>query len=516
MNIGATLAKAARIWRDRPAISHGDKPVASYGQLAHRVGQLAGRMRDTIGLVEGDRVALVMKNCPAYLEVLYACWHAGLAAVPVNARLHPREFGYILHNSGARVCFLTGDLTEAIEDARADAPALEHVIAVDVPNYHDLFADEAMAMAEVAPTDLAWLFYTSGTTGRPKGAMLSHRNLYSMTMNYLADVDVIEPTDCMIHAAPMSHGSGLYAPPHVARGANNVIPASNGFDVAECLGLVQTWPGCSFFLAPTMVTRLINAPGVDQADLANLKTIVYGGAPMYLSDTLKALNRFGPKLVQIYGQGESPMTISALPKYMFRDRDHPRFHDRLASAGIARTDVEIRIVDADGTELPTGEVGEVTCRGDVVMTGYWANPEATTNAIRDGWLWTGDVGCVDTEGFLTLKDRSKDMIISGGTNIYPREIEEILLTHPAVFECAVIGRPHPDWGEEPVAFVVPHPAQTIDPDELEALCLANIARFKRPREYRFVESLAKNNYGKILKTELRRIIEPDTPKSACE
>ncbi len=509
MNIAATLAKIALTYPDRPAISKGSRVIHTYRDFADRVARLAAALRGTLGLETGDRVALIMKNCVEDLEVMYACWHAGLAAVPVNAKLHPREFGYILENSGTKACFITSDLAEAVADARSDAPALAHLIEVASPQYEALFAGAAMEMAEIAPGDLGWLFYTSGTTGRPKGAMLSHRNLVSMTMNYLVDVDGIEPGDCMIHAAPMSHGSGLYALPHVARAANNIIPESGAFDVAETLELIGHWPGCTFFFAPTMVTRLINAPNIADADTSNLKTIVYGGAPMYLTDTLKAVKLLGNKLVQIYGQGESPMTISGLPKRVFEDSAHPRYEERLASAGIARTDVQLCIRAEDGTPLPVDEVGEITVRGDVVMSGYWNNPDATANAIRDGWLWTGDVGAIDAEGFLTLKDRSKDMIISGGTNIYPREIEEVLLKHPAIYECAVVGRPHADWGEEVVAFIVPHPGKTVTAEELDRLCLDNIARFKRPKDYRFVEALAKNNYGKILKTELRRIFEAE-------
>jgi acyl-CoA synthetase (AMP-forming)/AMP-acid ligase II len=509
MNIAATLAKIALTYPDRPAISKGGKVTHNYHSFADRVARLATAMRGELGLLPGDRVAVIMKNCGEALEVMYACWHAGLAAVPVNAKLHPREFGFILENSGTKACFITSDLGEAVADARSDAPDLQHIIEVGGADYAALLTGAAMEMIEVAPDDLGWLFYTSGTTGRPKGAMLSHRNLVSMTMNYLVDVDGIEPEDCIIHAAPMSHGSGLYALPHVARAANNIIPESGAFDVAETLELITQWPGCTFFFAPTMVTRLINAPDIAAADTSNLKTIVYGGAPMYLSDTLKALELLGNKLVQIYGQGESPMTISGLPKRIFEDAAHPRYHERLASAGIARTDVQICIRAEDGSPLPVDEIGEITVRGDVVMSGYWNNPDATANSIRDGWLWTGDVGAVDAEGFLTLKDRSKDMIISGGTNIYPREIEEVLLKHEAVYECAVVGRPHPDWGEEVVAFVVLHPGQSVDADTLNQLCLENIARFKRPKDYRFVEALAKNNYGKILKTDLRQIFEAE-------
>ncbi len=199
------------------------------------------------------------------------------------------------------------------------------------------------------------------------------------------------------------------------------------------------------------------------------------------------------------------MTITCLSKAHHTERDHPRWEERFGSTGIARTDVEVRVADAEDRTLPTGDSGEILVRGDVVMAGYWNDAEASAKALRGGWLHTGDIGAFDEEGFLTLKDRAKDMIISGGSNIYPREIEEVLLRHPAVLECSVIGRPHADWGEEVVAFVVARPGAALGETELDALCLAEIARFKRPRAYRFVASLPKNNYGKVLKTELRKM-----------
>ena len=194
---------------------------------------------------------------------------------------------------------------------------------------------------------------------------------------------------------------------------------------------------------------------------------------------------------------------------MHADRGHPDWERRLGSAGIAITGVAFRVAGEDGRELPCGEVGEIITRSDCVMKGYWNNPEANAKALRDGWLWTGDLGSIDEKGFLTIKDRSKDMIISGGSNIYPREIEEVLLTHPAVLECAVVSRPHPEWGEEVVAYAVPRPGQSVTPQQLDALCLDNIARYKRPRGYRVVEALPKNNYGKILKTELREWLKKE-------
>lgn len=258
-----------------------------------------------------------------------------------------------------------------------------------------------------------------------------------------------------------------------------------------------------------MVHRLVHAPEIATADTGNLKTIVYGGGPMYVADLQDAMRVLGPKLAQIYGQGEAPMTITGMDKAMHVDTGHPRHLQRLGSAGVARTDVEVRVVDADDTPLPSGEIGEIICRGDVVMAGYWGNPEATAQTLRNGWLHTGDVGSFDDDGYLTLKDRSKDMIISGGSNIYPREVEEVLLQHPDVDEVSVVGKPHADWGEEVIAFVVPRKGASLGEAALDALCLEHIARFKRPKQYRFLPALPKNNYGKVLKTELRALLQKE-------
>jgi long-chain acyl-CoA synthetase len=258
-----------------------------------------------------------------------------------------------------------------------------------------------------------------------------------------------------------------------------------------------------------MLTRLIDNPAFAGSDHPGLKTIIYGGAPMYVADLKRALALLGPRLSQIYGQGEAPMTITGLSKAQHAQSDHPRWEHRLGSTGIARTDVEVRTVDRDDRPVPTGESGEIVVRGDVVMAGYWNDPEATGTTLRGGWLHTGDIGAFDEDGFLTLKDRAKDMIISGGSNIYPREVEEVLLRHPGLIEVSVVGRKHADWGEEVVAFVVARPGATVSDVDLDRLCLNEIARFKRPRAYRFVSALPKNNYGKILKTELRKLLEED-------
>jgi long-chain acyl-CoA synthetase len=495
MNLALWLERAGKSHPDHPAVGLGTRTLRSYGELAGRVARLAGALTDRYGLRPGDRVAIAAKNSADYLDLLYAVWHAGLAAVPANAKLHGSELGYILEHSGARACFASAGLDDAIAPHAPES--LERLLTIGSTEYQALFTAESAAPAPRDGNDLAWLFYTSGTTGRPKGAMLTHRLLAVASHAYLSDVDPVAPGDAILHAAPMSHGSGLYIMGHVARLGVNVVPDSGAFEPEEVFDLVAAWPRASMFAAPTMIKRLVECPA--DCRTANIRTLVWGGAPMYVEDALKALDRFGPRLAQIYGQGESPMTITTLSREDIADRDHPRWRERLASAGLPYACADVMVADADDRALPVGETGEILCCGDMVMPGYWRNPDATAQALKGGWLHTGDVGTFDADGYLTLKDRSKDLIISGGSNIYPREVEEVLLQHPNVREASVIGRPDREWGEAVVAYVVGEASAA----ELDALCLAHIARFKRPKDYVFVDALPKNNYGKILKTELR-------------
>jgi long-chain acyl-CoA synthetase len=496
LNIAAWLSRAGLSHPGLAAVGYGPLVVQSYGELAGRAARLASALH-RLGLKPGDRVAIIAKNCVEYVEVIHGIWHAGLAAVPANAKLHGRELGYILEHSGARVCFATPGLDAEV--APHAPPSLERLIVIGSAEYDALFAADPIGVAPRDGNDLAWLFYTSGTTGRPKGAMLTHRNLAQASFAYLTEVDAAAPGDSVLHAAPMSHGSGLYMMAHVARMGINVVPESGSFEPDEIFRLFAGWRNMSMFAAPTMVKRLVDSGG--NVNPANLRTIVWGGAPMYVEDALKALDRFGPRLAQIYGQGEAPMTITVLSKQDIAAREHPRWLERLGSAGRPYACLEVKVADAQDNALPVGETGEILCRGDVVMPGYWRNPEASAATLRGGWLHTGDVGVFDADGYLTLKDRSKDMIISGGSNIYPREVEEVLLKHGGVREASVIGRPHPEWGEIVVAYVV----GDVGAGELDTLCLSEIARFKRPKDYVFVDALPKNNYGKILKTELREL-----------
>lgn len=495
MNLALWLERAGSSHGDRPALGLGSRVIRRYGEVAGRAARLAGSLRDRFLLQPGERVAIAAKNCPDYVELMFGIWHAGLAAVPVNAKLHSRELGYILEHSGARLCFASNELGDEI--ATHAPTTLERLIAIGSVEYEALFNADPIKSWPCQDDDLAWLFYTSGTTGRPKGAMLTHRVLAAASYAYVGEVDPIIPGDVLLHAAPMSHGSGLYMMAYVARLGVHVVPESSSFDAEEVLGLVDAWPRTSMFAAPTMVKRLVECQS--QCNPNHIRTIIWGGAPMYVADARSAIDRFGPRFAQIYGQGESPMTITTLSKQEIADRDHPRWSDRLASAGRPFSCIEVMVANADDQPLSVGEAGEILCRGDVVMPGYWCDPEASAATLKGGWLHTGDVGAFDCEGYLTLKDRSKDVIISGGSNIYPREVEEVLLEHSLVREVSVIGRPDPQWGEIVVAYVVGE----VNRNELDALCLNSIARFKRPKDYVFVNSLPKNNYGKVLKTELR-------------
>lgn len=508
MNLSMTLRRTARYLPHHPAISF-DGATLTYGLLEESVGRIAAGLAKRHTLQRGARVGLAMENCGEYLPVLYGIWRAGLVAVPMNAKLHAKEIAFILSNSECRACFATPEMADKLTALGRAEGSLPTLIVVGSRDYAALTRAEPIVEVDSAPEDEAWLFYTSGTTGRPKGAVLTHRNLQFMAHCYYADVDHLDERDVKVHAAPLSHATGLYAIPHIARGSHQAV-LSGSFDPDHIFDEFERRQNVTLFAAPTMVTRLINHPRAGSSNTRGLKTLYFGGAPMYVSDLKTALDVFGPKLIQIYGQGETPNTITLMPKALLGQKDHPRRQELLESCGIPRTGVEMKVVGEDGRELPAGEIGEVITRSDCVMRGYWNNPEANAKSLRNGWLWTGDLGSVDEQGFLTLKDRSKDMIISGGSNIYPREIEEVLLKHRGVVEAAVVGRSHPEWGEEVVAFVVARPGELVDERALEQLCLDNIARFKRPRLYRFVETLPKNNYGKILKTELRQALKEDT------
>ncbi len=501
MSLAVRLSE--QVQRTPEAIAVADeRRTYCFSEFHDRVKRIAQSMHDVHAVPAGSRVLLFMENRSEFLEILFACWQLGCAAVPVNARLHPEEVAHIAADAGVALAVVSGHQPEVAEKLRTLGSL--RVIDVDSAEYAALLSNPSATWVSVpvSPDALAWLFYTSGTTGKPKGAMLSHRNLDFMCEAYYADLGYPEAGDTQLHAAPLSHGAGMYALPHLLAGGRQQVLAQ--FEPSRVIEAIAAHPGVSFFAAPTMVMRVVNHPDADPARFAHLKFIVYGGAPMYVADLEKALSLFGPRLYQLYGQGEAPMTITGLSQSLHVVDDPQERQARLASCGYPRTGVEVAVVGIAGERLPPGEVGEIVTRSPCVMLGYWNHAQATEAAFQSGWLYTGDVGAMREDGLLTLHDRSKDLIISGGSNVYPREIEEVLLRHPGVSECAVVGRPDSDWGELPVAFIVAATQPAPSPAELESLVLSQLARFKRPRDWVFVDRLPKNNYGKVLKTELRQ------------
>lgn len=512
------LTKTARLFPDKPAFVHGDRQI-SYAQFAARVNRLANALQ-RLGLKQGENVAILQYNYPQTFESMFACFKSGLGAVPINFRLHPKEFAFIIDHSESRAVILSSEFNDSIMEVRDRIPGARHLITLDgaqgeLLEYETLLGEEADEFidVDVAPDDLAWLFYTSGTTGMPKGAMLTHRNLLAMSMNFYADMAPgFTPDDVILHAAPLSHGSGLYGLPNIGKGATSVMLPSKSFEPELVFQTIEKYRVTNMFTAPTMIKMLIDHPSVDQYDLSSLRSLNYGGAPMLVEDLKKAINKLGPCLVQLFGQGESPMTISYLPHWAHKTDGSPEELRRLGSAGFARTDVEVKIFDAEDNELPPGRFGEIVTRSDLVMKGYWKNPETSADTIKNGWLHTGDIGYLDENGYLFIMDRSKDMIISGGENIYPREIEEVLVRHPAVREVSVIGVPDSKWGEAIKAVIALNPGKTASEKELIDFCRDNIASYKKPKSVDFVDELPKSNYGKILKRELREAYWQDSDR----
>jgi acyl-CoA synthetase (AMP-forming)/AMP-acid ligase II len=508
MNVGTLFTKSARTYPERLAIAYGDYELP-YQQANERINQLANGLT-SLGIKKGENVAILLHNCPEFLETLFACFKAGIGTVPINFRLHPKECSFIIDNSEAVGVILGDDFRDSLHSLKNEMPRVKHTICITEPakgmlSYEALLKEQSTKFADinVERDDLAWLFYTSGTTGQPKGAMLTHHVLMMMTMNFYADMTPLGPDDVILHAAPLSHGSGLYAIPNVAKGAANIVLHIKAFDPKTVFEAIQRRKVTNMFMAPAMIKRLVTSREIDQYDLSSLRCIHYGGAPIYMEDLKEAVRKMGQVFVQLFGQAESPMTISYLRKEEHFLEGTEKQMKRLTSAGIPRTDVEVKIFDENDHELPPGAMGEIVVRGEVVMKGYWRNPKATAETLRAGWLHTGDLGIMDERGYVYILDRAKDMIISGGENIYSREIEDVILKHPTVHEVAVIGVPDETWGEAIKAIVSLKPGQKATQEEIINFCREHMASFKKPKSVEFIEEIPKNPYGKVLKRELR-------------
>jgi acyl-CoA synthetase (AMP-forming)/AMP-acid ligase II len=492
MNVGTYLDAIAAKLPEQPAIFDGED-VVSYGDWLSRTGRVASALR-AVGVERGDRVAILMPNSTAFLVTLFAVLRMGAVIVPLNTRLHSKECAYMLEHSGSRAIVFDERLAPIVDEA----PGIDAVARLPVAQLvHTAGSLDELAPVELGPDELAWFFYTSGTTGKPKGAMVTHGSLAFMTDRYLDEVYAAGPSDRCVHAGPLTHGSGLWSISLTAAGATHIVPTSTSFDAAELFSLVERHRASQLvFLSPTMIKMLVESDSAASADCSSLRFVGYGGAPIHPADLQAALDRWGPVLCNVYGQGECPMTISTLTP-----ADHAAGGDHLRSVGRARGGIEVTIRDEEGNVLPAGGVGEICVNGPVVMQGYWQDEQATADAFRHGTYHTGDLGRFDDDGFLYLLDRVKELVISGGSNIYPREVENVLAQHRGVRDVAVFGIPDRHWGESVVAAVVAD-GEPPEHDELIALCRENLASYKKPRWVVFVDELPRSAYGKVLKREL--------------
>jgi fatty-acyl-CoA synthase len=511
MNLGRLLTHAALRYPGRPGLVWRGQSW-TWSETNARVDALA-RALAARGLGRGDAVLVLARNSNQMFETLWACFKLGAIWVPCNFRLTAPEVAYLAASSRARAMISDADFA-AQRAAVAETGIARHILIGESPEpeselFEDLIAEGGPGPfdeAAVAHDDPCWYFYTSGTTGRPKGAILTHGQLAFVTNNHIADLmPGLAPDHASLVVAPLSHGAGAHALAQVAKGAVSVITDGPGLDEAHCWQLVEEHRISNMFTVPTILTRLVRHPSVDQHDHSSLRHVIYAGAPLYREDQRFALEKLGKVIVQYYGLGEVTGNITVLPaeEHFLEDAEM-----RIGSCGFPRTGMELAIKDPEGRRLQAGEAGEICVRGPAVFAGYLENPEANAEALKEGWFHSGDLGRLDEAGYLWITGRASDMYISGGANVYPREAEELLLTHPAVAEVAVLGVPDRRWGESGVAVVVPAGALPEDTAALVAEILGHLdgklASYKRPRRLFFWSELPTSGYGKVPKHLIRQ------------
>ena len=507
--VGDILERAETLYRDRPAVVDGETRY-TYGEVGQRIRRLACGLLG-LGLPSGAHIAILANNSHRYFETYFAAHYAGMPLAPLNIRLSAEELSFIMRDGEIRALLVGPEYLELLSQFREALPELAHVIVLDEAaaegdqTYESLITGSepvAQPAREWAEDDLINLCYTGGTTGLPKGVMLSQRNVVAnaehVQMTFGFDED-----DVWIHVAPLFHLADAWACFVMTMvGAKQVyVP---GFSPDGFLDAVQSEGVTATILVPTMVNFVVNHPQVGDYDVSSLRVIMFGASPMAVDRIQAAKAIFGPILCQAYGMTETAPLLTA-QRLEWLDYETAEGVERLASCGREVMGVRLRLVDADGGEVPRGGVGEIVARGPNVMQGYWKRPEETAVALREGWMHTGDIARLDDEGFYFIVDRAKDMIISGGENIFTTEVENALYEHPAVLEAAVIGIPDERWGEAVHAVVVPRPDQKATEAELIEFCHTKIAGYKCPKSVTVSsEPLPKSGPGKILKTELRK------------
>jgi acyl-CoA synthetase (AMP-forming)/AMP-acid ligase II len=507
MNLSHFLRQAARRYGGEIGFVRGED-TWTWAELDQRVDAMAAALAAR-GVKKGDRILVQSKNGNQMFESMFACFRLGAVWVPTNYRQTPGEVAYLAQSSGASAMICHCDFPEYVAAAREAAPAILFVVSIGTAEFGEDYdalvaqhSGQSVPMASVEHDDPCWFFYTSGTTGRPKAAVLTHGQMAFVITNHLCDLmPGTTHRDASLVLAPLSHGAGIHQLVQVARGVKTVLLKSDRFDADEAWGLVAHWRITNMFTVPTIVKMLTEHPSVDAHDHTSLRYMIYAGAPMYREDQKHALRKLGKVLVQYFGLGEVTGNITVLPPALHETEDAPGV--KVGTCGYERTGMQVSIQDDQGRELKAGETGEICVCGPAVFAGYYDNPEANAKAFRDGWFRTGDLGHLDEEGFLYITGRASDMYISGGSNVYPRETEEKILTHPAIAEVAILGVPDRTWGEVGVAVCVLRPNATLNEPELLAWLEGKVARYKLPKRVFFWDALPKSAYGKITKKDVR-------------
>jgi long-chain acyl-CoA synthetase len=498
VNLAENLTRTVIAHEERPAVRL-DDVVTTFRDLDDASARIAGLLSSR-GVAPHDRVAIMLPNVPAFAVVYYGVLRAGGVVVPMNPLLKAREVAYYLDDSGARLIFAwqaaAAEAGKGAESAHAD------LIEVEPAAFAALVAsvEPVRDVADRADDDTAVILYTSGTTGQPKGAELTHANLTNNVGVVRADLLQLTPDDVVFGGLPLFHSFGQTCTLNSVVASGACLTLLPRFDAGRALDILASHRATVFTGVPTMYAALLGHPDRAAHDLSALRVCVSGGAAMPVEVMRGFEQAFGCVVLEGYGLSETSPVASF---------NHPGRERKPGTIGTPIRGVQMRLVDTDGNEVPAGQDGEIVIRGHNVMKSYWRRPEATAAAIPDGWLRTGDIGRVDEDGYFSIVDRKKDLIIRGGYNVYPREIEEVLYEHPAVAEAAVIGVPHPELGEEVAAAVAVKPGATVTPDELRAHVKGQVAAYKYPRRVWFVDALPKGPTGKILKREIVAPTEPD-------
>jgi fatty-acyl-CoA synthase len=513
MNLAHFLTQNARRHGERLGLIWGER-CWTWREIDANVSALAAALAAR-GIVTGDRILVHSKNCDEMFWSMFAAFRLGAVWVPTNFRLMPDEVAYLATASGARAFLCHGDFPKHAAAVKAASPAIAFTWRIGEGTLGETSLREAVsAHAGVAIDNAAveydtpcWFFFTSGTTGRSKAAVLTHGQMAFVVTNHLADLmPGTTENDASLVVAPLSHGAGVHQLVQTARGVPTILLPSERFDITEAFRLIETHRVSNLFTVPTILKMMVEHPAIDRSDHSSLRHVIYAGAPMYREDQKAALKKLGPVLVQYFGLGEVTGNITVLPPDLHDPEDGPQA--RIGTCGYERTGMQVSIQGDDGRELKPLETGEICVIGPAVFAGYYDNPEANAKAFRDGWFRTGDLGHMDAEGFVYITGRASDMYISGGSNIYPREVEEKILTHPGIGEVAVLGVPDPVWGEVGVAVCVPRDgAGEVSELELATFLAAKVPRYKMPKRFFFWEALPKSGYGKVPKRLVRDELE---------